>query len=100
MPVHHSPTVDHILAHAQEIVDQWRHDPDRGPFRHALDAAEQQRWRGFSDRPAERVAFRKVAQAIRLGYGHAVDNPDPLIAIVLDVLESRDPPSSPGHTTL
>ena len=84
-----SPAAAHIIESAQTVVDAWFHDDQRGPFHRAI--AEEERLR-FADLPAaapERAAFRKVANAIRIGQGHATANPKPLLEIARRELNVR-----------
>jgi hypothetical protein len=84
-----SPAAATIIESAQRVVDAWFHDDQRGPFRRAI--ADEERLR-FSDLPAtapERAAFRKVANAIRVGYGHATANPRPLFEIARRELKNH-----------
>ena len=77
-----------ILVTAQNFVDEWFRSPARGPFTAALGAAAANR--GLVAVPvtsAERTAFVRVANAIRLGRGHARANPEPLLEIVRRVFE-------------
>jgi hypothetical protein len=84
-----SPAAAHIIESAQTAVDAWFRDDTRGPFHRAI--AEEERLR-FGDLPPtapERAAFRKVANAIRVGYGHATANPKPLFEIAGRELSPR-----------
>jgi hypothetical protein len=84
-----SPVAASIIESAQRVVDAWFRDDQRGPFHRAI--AEEERLR-FSDLPAtapERVAFRKIANAIRIGYGHATANPWSLLEIARRELKNQ-----------
>ena len=72
------PQVDNFLSAAQEAVDEWRRDPKRGPFGRAVAESEGLLRGWLIENDEQAVAFRKVANAIRVGYGHAVANPRPL----------------------
>ena len=90
-----SPVAANIIESAQRVVDAWFRNDQRGPFHRAI--TEEERLR-FADHPAtapERAAFRKVANAIRIGYGHATANPGPLLEIARRELRSHPDRSSP-----
>jgi hypothetical protein len=71
-----------ILNSAQEFVDDWHRDLKRGPFLRAVRVAANA-WMLRSAYQAEhRFAFIRVANAIRVGRGHATTRPDPLLDIV------------------
>jgi hypothetical protein len=71
-----------ILARAQETVDHWLHADDRGPFRQAVTRAVMTYWADLSQADGLHDVFYRVANAIRLGQGHARLNPDPLLRII------------------
>ena len=75
-----------IMVRAQETVDRWFRAHDRGPFRHAISRAAMTYWADLT--PADRLhdAFCQVANAIRLGQGHALCNPGPLLRIIRQAL--------------
>ena len=75
-----------IIAHAQEFVQTWLRTSKRLPFRDAVRIAERTLWNPLQGSDLHREAFRKVANAMRVGYGHAHANPKPLIEIVRSVL--------------
>jgi hypothetical protein len=75
-----------IISHAQEFVHNWLRNANRRPFREAIRVAERKLWSPLPDSQLQREAFRKVANAIRVGYGHAHTNPTPLLEIVRAVL--------------
>ena len=75
-----------ILLAAQRFVDAWRRSPGRGPFSRAVTEASNLCWTGPEIPAAERVAFIRVANAIRIGRGHAETNAEPLLAILRDEL--------------
>ena len=75
-----------ILVAAQRFVDDWRRSPGRGQFNRAVTNAANLCWTGPAVPVAERIAFIRVAHAIRIGRGHVETNPDPLLAILRDEL--------------
>jgi hypothetical protein len=72
------PQVDDLLSAAQEAVDEWRRDPKRGSFSRAVADAEGLLRGWLIETDEQALAFRKIANAIRVGSGHAVANPRPL----------------------
>jgi hypothetical protein len=72
---------DLIIA-AQFFVDAWLRNPKRGPFARAVAVAESRHHGALSENERRMGTFGKVADAIRLGRGHAFNNPAPLRAIV------------------
>ena len=76
-----------ILVTAQEFVDGWLHSPTRGPFMTAVAVAAKQWLVAVPLSGTEQKAFIRVANAIRLGRGHARANPEPLLEIVRRVFE-------------
>lgn len=76
-----------IMVRAQETVDHWFRAHGRGPFRPAVSRAAMTYWVDLT--PADRLhdAFYQAANAIRLGQGHALRNPGPLLRIVRRALD-------------
>lgn len=75
-----------IMFSAQQLVDRWLRAPNRGPFSRAVALAEEEQWNGHAESEPHRRAFRHVANAIRIGKGHAIQNPAPLLRIVRNAL--------------
>lgn len=71
-----------IMYTAQQLVDRWLRSHDRGPFSRAVARVESEQWDADPDKSEHRRAFRQVANAIRLGKGHAIQNPAPLLRIM------------------
>ena len=71
-----------IMFTAQQLVDHWLRAHNRGPFSRAVAQVEQLKWDELPEAEAYRRAFRQVANAIRVGKGHAIQNPAPLLQIV------------------
>lgn len=71
-----------ILNGAQAFVDDWRLDRTRGPFLRAVRLAASAWAMAAGYQPAQRLAFIRVAQAIRVGRGHAESRPEPLLDII------------------
>jgi hypothetical protein len=85
-----------IIQSAQAFVDAWLHDTRRRPFARVVEAAAA-RW--GADHPAaerQRIAFIRVAKAIRAGAGHASARPGPLVKIVRSVFRDNDVPQRGG----
>ena len=80
------PAETTIIAEAQEFVQTWLRDPRRLPFSRAVRIAERRLWNPLQGSDLQREAFRKVANAMRVGAGHAHTNPQPLLKIVRTVL--------------
>ena len=81
--------VDMVIIHsAQQVVDGWLRDDGRRPFKQTILRAEAELWDTSAKHAGQRRAFRKVANAIRLGFGHASANPEPLLTIVHTELAS------------
>ena len=94
-PDQHLPELS-IIHQAQAFVDAWLHDKRRRPFAPVVEAAAA-RW--GADHPAaerQRVAFIRVAKAIRAGAGHASARPGPLVRIVRSVFRDNDIPQRGG----
>jgi hypothetical protein len=77
-----------MMLAAQQMVDRWLRSPGRGPFSRAVAKEERERWSDFPEMEPYRRAFRRVANAIRMGEGHAVANPGPLLEIARRSLRS------------
>lgn len=73
-----------IMYAAQQVVDRWLRAHNRGPFDRAVARAEELQWDDDPTKDQHRRAFRHVANAIRVGKGHAIQNPAPLLRIVRD----------------
>ena len=83
-----APPVDGtIMVTAQLTVDSWFRAANRGPFDRAVERAIQRLWPDISATDPKRIAFARVANAIRLGRGHAYANPAPLMRIIQRTLE-------------
>ncbi len=67
-----------MMLAAQQLVDRWLRSPGRGPFQRAVAREIQERWDKVPGSEHQSRAFRKMANAIRIGEGHAVANPGPL----------------------
>ena len=78
-----------LIAVASDMVRAWLLDPNRLPFRRALltQAEEYLLLNGLTR--ADYPEFRLLANAIRTGKGHAVDNPGPLLAILRSGIHHR-----------
>jgi hypothetical protein len=90
-PADPSPDV-HLIQHAQAFVDAWRRDHGRRPFHEAVVAEEHAGLGELLDSERRRVAFRTVANAIRVGSGHAETNPEPLLELVHQSMSGRSEP--------
>jgi hypothetical protein len=75
-----------IMYTAQQLVDRWLRSHNRGPFSRAVARAEELEWDADPTKDEHRRAFRRVADAIRLGKGHAFQNPAPLLRIMRDTV--------------
>ncbi len=73
-----------IMYTAQQLVDRWFRAHNRGPFSRAVARAEELQWDDDPSKDEQRRAFRHVANAIRVGKGHAIQNPAPLLRIMRD----------------
>jgi hypothetical protein len=85
-PAEQHPQELTIIQSAQAFVDTWLHDKKRRPFAPLVEAAAS-RW--GDDHPTaerQRLAFIRVAKAIRAGAGHASAKPAPLLKIVRTAL--------------
>jgi hypothetical protein len=79
-------TTETILFSAQHFVAEWLRSPARRPFREAVETALRFRYSDTLNSEREQEAFRRVANAIRTGRGHASSNPAPLLDIAHRVL--------------
>ena len=70
-----------ILESAQDFVDRWLRSPSRRPFVEAVVREERKLYPDDAAMRQDREAFRKTANAIRVGYGHVSANPGPLLEI-------------------
>lgn len=86
MSITTSPREVTILNAAQEFVNNWLRSSRRRPFNEAVTDEELKRFAGTDATGPERAAFRRTANAIRVGYGHATSNPKPLLEITRRVL--------------
>jgi hypothetical protein len=77
-----------IIEAAQLLVDDWLRSSRRGPFRRAVHQAQLSWGIAFAS-DLERTAFGRVANAIRVGKGHARLNPAPLLQIIRDTSRAR-----------
>jgi hypothetical protein len=77
-----------IIEAAQHLVDNWLRSNKRGPFGRAVHQAELSWGHSFAT-DLERTAFGRVANAIRVGKGHARLNPAPLLLIIRDTFRGR-----------
>ena len=77
-----------IIEAAQDLVDGWLRSSKRGPFSRAVHQA-QHSWGTILTSDVERTAFGRVANAIRVGKGHARLNPAPLMQIIRETIRSR-----------
>jgi hypothetical protein len=76
------------MINAQLFVDEWWRNPARDTFfRAAASAALQYCGTGDATLRA-RQAFIRLAEAIRVGDGHVSRNPEPLSAILAQMLNT------------
>lgn len=80
-----------IMVRAQETVDRWFRSHDRGPFRQSLMRALHAYWPNQPEADELQDVFCQVANAIRLGQGHAMHNPGPLLRIIRQSLGHNRP---------
>jgi hypothetical protein len=80
----HAPTPREaaLLSAAQLVVDEWLSLRSRPPFAGLLRYAERHQLPQLQLTDAERVRFHAVANAIRVGHGHAVRKPEPLLKLL------------------
>jgi hypothetical protein len=87
-----------MMLAAQQLVDRWLRSPGRGPFNRAVARELLEHWNDPSVTPVHRRAFGRIANAIRVGEGHAIANPAPLLRMarqmMQDPLHRRDAPES------
>jgi hypothetical protein len=91
-----------IMFTAQQLVDRWLRAHNRGPFSRAVALAEEQHCDAEPGTEDHRRAFRHVANAIRVGKGHAVQNPAPLLQIMRNTMRpaaSVVPNGRPGQAS-
>lgn len=81
-----APIEGRILVGAQQVVDTWFQADNRGPFTRAVTRAIERQWPGIGADDPRRLAFMRVAEAIRVGRGHAFADPAPLVRIVQKTL--------------
>ena len=77
-----SPREQRILLAAQLIVDEWHLLCRQGSFVTALIAAERHQIPYLNLTDLEHRAFFQVANAIRVGRGHARTDPRPLVSLM------------------
>ena len=77
-----APVEGRIMIGAQQMVDAWFQADNRGPFARAVTRAVEQQWPGIAADDPRRIAYQRVANAIRLGRGHAFADAAPLLRIV------------------
>ena len=70
-----------IINIAQDLVDRWTVQRN-GTLLEAIGDLERSPWPGMSLTAGQRLALRRMADAIRAGRGHARTNPRPLRAIL------------------
>jgi hypothetical protein len=75
-----------MMLAAQQLVDRWLRSPGRGPFQRAVAREMRERWNDLPGTEAQQRAFRRLANAIRVGEGHAIANPGPLLKIARQAL--------------
>ncbi|MDQ2682157.1 MAG: hypothetical protein M3Y37_01385 [Chloroflexota bacterium] len=75
-----------IMVAAQQTVDEWIHNVKRGRFSSALETAATMHLGNTEATRADRMAFRRAAEAIRLGRGHSRSNPGPILDIIRQTL--------------
>jgi hypothetical protein len=80
-----------IILRAQRVVDWWNSRRAPGPFATVIDQAGMLFWVDEPDAALQREAFKRVARAILEGYGHAVTDRAPLLAIVRQALNPYRP---------
>lgn len=71
-----------IMFAAQHMADSWRRDEKRGSFREASLRESTSPWLQDALSPEEQRAFIAAANLARVGQGHAVTNPNPLIRAI------------------
>ena len=81
-----APVEGRIMIGAQQMVDAWFQASNRGPFARAVTRTVEQQWPGIATDDPRRVAYQRVANAIRLGRGHAFADPAPLLRIIRETL--------------
>jgi len=81
-----APVEGRILVGAQQVVDSWFRADNRGPFTRAVNRAIERQWPGIGPDDPRRLTYIRVAEAIRLGRGHAFADPAPLVRIIQQTL--------------
>ena len=81
-----APIEGRILVGAQQAVDTWFQADNGGPFSRAVTRAIERQWPDIATDDPRRVTFLRVAEAIRVGRGHAFADPAPLIRIIQETL--------------
>jgi hypothetical protein len=76
-----------MMLAAQKLVDRWLRTPGRGPFNRAVARELLEHWNDPSVTPVHRRAFSRIANAIRVGEGHAATNPAPLLRMARQILQ-------------
>ena len=79
-----------LIEAASTMVSAWLGDPNRPPFRRALLAQAERYLLPSGLSRADYPDFRLLANAIRTGRGHAVENPVPLIALLRGGIHHRN----------
>lgn len=80
-----------IMFAAQNAVDQWLRAVRRPPFQRAVDTEEERIWDGHAGYERERTVFHALADAIRVGKGHAWSNPGPLLKLAARIRGRQEP---------
>jgi hypothetical protein len=75
---------------AQAFVDEWWRNPARDTFFRVAAAAARRRCGAGDEMLQVRHAFIRMAEAIRVGDGHAFNNPEPLTTIVAYMLATAE----------
>ncbi len=73
-----------FLSFMHLLVTEWLQDPNRAQFHRFLRDHHPERssyvQKGLT--PAQRAGYLTIAELIRLGRGHATDNPKPLLVVL------------------
>jgi hypothetical protein len=75
-----------MMMAAQQMVDRWLRSPGRGPFNRAVARELLDHWNDPQITDVHRRAFSRIANAIRVGQGHAIANPAPLMRMARQLL--------------
>lgn len=78
-----------IMFAAQHMADSWRRDKKRGAFAQAATRECTAPWLQDAFSPREQRAFIAAADLARVGQGHALTNPDPLMRAIERQLHTR-----------